>query len=184
VLCLGQGIDRSSTFDVLRELLVEFGVGFEHDASKALLLPCYLQDELDPIVRYKRWPHECPQDQQELLLHVNFLLFQPAGLMEQLVVACVAHMKDMALSKSCVYMEAKHTGDKLLLEQVPSGDATIKNVIRITMRRKANSGQVLHSVLEALRKLITAYSIVPHSIEINLGGELGWQLWGHPTCES
>ena len=69
-------------------------------------------------------------------LHTLLFLFAAAGLMEQLVVACVAHMKDVALSKSCMYMEAKHTGDKLLLEQVPSGDAAIKNIIRITMRRK------------------------------------------------
>jgi hypothetical protein len=150
----------ASLFPCFRALLVQFGVGVEHD-HQALLLPCYLLDRLDPLV-LERWPQECPAGVRQTCVQAVFPMFRPAGLMEQLLVACSEHMKHAALSKTCAYMEAKHTGDQLLIEQDPPGAVLEHPAIQITLRWKPDTGRVLHSVLESLRKLIAgALAAVP-----------------------
>ena len=72
-----RAIDRTM-FAKLRVLLMLFQVGYEHP-NKALLLPCYLKEDLNAVVRSNRWPAECPAKFEECQLRVNFPLFQPAG---------------------------------------------------------------------------------------------------------
>ena len=98
-----------------------------------------------------------------------------AGLLEQLYVACSEFMKDVALSKHCAYMEAKHTGDKVLLEHVTQ-DNDAGSQVQITVRWKPKCGQVLFTVLEQVHKLIKHHVFLPHCIEIYTADELDWQL--------
>jgi len=67
-----------SSFELLRELLVHFGIGFVRDGNNALLMPCYLPDS-PPEGTEELWPTECPEHVHQTSIRVTFPLLLPAG---------------------------------------------------------------------------------------------------------